>query len=318
MAYLAASTSAGTRRPVNEDACCVKVAQTSLGEVLLAVVCDGVGGLSRGDTASSTVIARMNQWFEQELPALLTSPSGEAHFDAASLRASWAALLQQQNDLIRAHGTQAGSLLGTTFTALIACGGQWLAGHVGDCRAFQINAEHFVQLTEDQTLVARQLAEGKITAEEAVRRPKNVILQAVGTERQLKPVFYEGTFGPNDLFVICCDGAYHRAGNEGIQRIFQGCVATDEASLQQACDELLRYDMDHGEKDNLTVVCFSGALAAPGERAMEAPDAAEAAHEMRAAAPEPADEDDLPTMVELAPEPADEDDLPTMVDGGDA
>ena len=39
MAYVAARTSAGTRKQVNEDACCVEVAQTPLGEVLMAVVC---------------------------------------------------------------------------------------------------------------------------------------------------------------------------------------------------------------------------------------------------------------------------------------
>lgn len=44
MAYLAARTDKGVRKQVNEDACCIEVAQTSFGEVLMAVVCDGVGG----------------------------------------------------------------------------------------------------------------------------------------------------------------------------------------------------------------------------------------------------------------------------------
>ena len=71
MAYLAARTNAGTRKRENEDACCIEVGYGPFGEVLMAIVCDGVGGLSRGNVASSTVINRFVTWFEQELPALV-------------------------------------------------------------------------------------------------------------------------------------------------------------------------------------------------------------------------------------------------------
>ena len=43
MAIVAACTDKGAKRSVNQDACCVQVAQTSFGEVIMAIVCDGVG-----------------------------------------------------------------------------------------------------------------------------------------------------------------------------------------------------------------------------------------------------------------------------------
>ena len=264
MAFVAASTNAGTRKKVNEDACCIEVAQTPLGEVLMAIVCDGVGGLSRGNVASSTVIDRFVRWFEGELPMLMGGMVEAGAFDFALVKAVWGTMLQSQNDLIRTHGIKAGGRLGTTFTGIIACGGHYLAGHVGDCRAYRMNPIAFEQITEDQSLVAKQLAAGEITEEEARKRPKNVILQSVGTERVVKPVFYEGSVHADDLFVICCDGAYHRVENGGIRHLFQRLDYRDEAAMGAACDTLLRTDMDYGEKDNLTVLCFSGDLAAAG------------------------------------------------------
>ena len=227
---------------------------------------------------------------------LMEGMVAEGSFDFQTVKAVWGALLQTQNELIRTHGIKTGTRLGTTFTGAIACGGRYLVGHVGDCRAYQLDKASFSQITEDQTEVARKLAAGEITAEEARRMPKNVILQAVGSGRVLVPAFYEGTCGPNELFVICCDGAYHRAENEGIRQIFQRACFTDEQSLGKACQDLLDYDLQMGEKDNLTVVCFSLA-------------AAEEAVVVQAPAVAPV-EDDLPTMVE-----SDEDDLPTMVEG---
>ena len=320
MAFVAARTSAGTKRQVNEDACCIEVAETPLGEVLMAVVCDGVGGLSRGNVASSTVIDRFTSWFERELPALMEGMVEGGRFDFGIVKAVWGVLLQDLNELIRTYGARTGARLGTTFTGIVACGGRYLVGHVGDCRAYLMDATSFRQLTEDQTLVAKQLADGEITAEEARRAPKNVILQAVGSQRALNPVFYEGLFTANDLFVICCDGAYHRAENEGVRKLFQSLDYRNEAVLAETCDTLLQFDMDYGEKDNLTVVCFSGALAGAGEAVVEPvrPVTVAASVDVEDDAPtmvgadEGFDEDDLATMVE-----SDEDDLATMVDAGE-
>ena len=304
MAYVAAATEVGSRKRVNEDSCCIKVAQTSLGEVVM--VCDGVGGLSAGNLASATVVNRFSQWFEQELPMLMEGMVADGSFDFQTVKAVWGALLQTQNELIRTHGTKTGTRLGTTFTGVIVCGSRYLVGHVGDCRAYQLDKASFRQITEDQTEVARKLAAGEITAEEARRMPKNVILQAVGSGRVLVPAFYQGTCGPNELFVICCDGAYHRAENEGIRQIFQRARFTDEQSLGKACHDLLDYDLQMGEKDNLMVVCFSP-MATDDVIVVQTPVAVPVEDDLPTMVE--AEEDDLPTMVE-----SDEDDLPTMVE----
>ena len=43
-----AETDVGIKKSINQDSVLVKHAETDLGEVILAVVCDGMGGLDRG------------------------------------------------------------------------------------------------------------------------------------------------------------------------------------------------------------------------------------------------------------------------------
>lgn len=289
MAYIATCTDRGRVKQTNEDACCVEVAETPLGEVLMAVVCDGVGGLARGELASSTVVERLSRWFEEELPGLMEGMLETGAFDFSVVRLVWGALLAHLNDLIRSYGASTGGRLGTTFSGLVCCDGTYLLGHVGDCRVLQVREGALRQVSEDQTLLQRMLSSGELSPEEAQGFDrKHVILQSVGTERTLKPAFSSGRYTAEDLFVICCDGVWRKAGNEGVYQAFQGVDHHDEAALERACQQLLLDDLAAGERDNLTIVCFSGDL-----RGADA---------------------DAPTMVYGD----DGDDTPTSIEGGEA
>ena len=258
MAYAAACTDKGARRKTNQDACCIQVANTAFGEVVLAVVCDGVGGLAGGELASGSVVYRFVQWFNDELPAHIRSMGPRGVFDFDMVEVEWNALLANLNDAILAYGQTRNMRLGTTFTGVLICGGYYVVGHVGDCRMYHIMPDGVRQVTEDQTLLAKKLAEGELTPEEAPSfRQGHVILQSVGTEALLRPVFYQGTCEPDDLFVLCCDGAYTRAEDVGIATFFEQVDHRDEDALAQACRNVLQFDLDHGEKDNLTVACVS-------------------------------------------------------------
>ena len=103
MALVAARTDRGTRKPTNEDACCVEVAKTRFGDAVMAIVCDGVGGLVRGEVASSTVVARFASWFEGELPVLLDGMAEVDAFPFAAVRVVWGVLLSSVNEQIRAY-----------------------------------------------------------------------------------------------------------------------------------------------------------------------------------------------------------------------
>lgn len=257
MACVAAYTDRGPAREENEDACCVMVAQTALGEVAMVVVCDGVGGLSSGELASSTVVDGFCDWFERALPRLLEGMAGSGELDLAVLRASWDALLARLDALIRSYGTSTGEALGTTFTGVLAGQGTYLLGHVGDCRAYLLGRGTLLRLTEDQTPPQPASAPGRGGKDGLRRRPgPNVILQAVGCGTALAPAFSTGATSSGDMLIVLSDGAWRRAGDEGIATVFGGVDRLDEGALAGACRRLVALCLRRGERDNLTVACL--------------------------------------------------------------
>ena len=63
-----ADTDIGISKNTNQDSVLIKHGSYDGGEVLLAVICDGMGGLARGELASATVIRAFAKWFDEELP----------------------------------------------------------------------------------------------------------------------------------------------------------------------------------------------------------------------------------------------------------
>ena len=68
---IAAHSDVGIKKNTNQDSLLIKVAQTNLGRVCLCVVCDGMGGLAKGELASATVVRVFEKWFEERLPYLI-------------------------------------------------------------------------------------------------------------------------------------------------------------------------------------------------------------------------------------------------------
>ena len=71
----AGATNVGTTKKTNQDSYLIKIAETELGDVALIAVCDGMGGLAKGELASAEVIHALSDWFENKLPILLETLS---------------------------------------------------------------------------------------------------------------------------------------------------------------------------------------------------------------------------------------------------
>lgn len=63
----AADTDVGTVKETNQDSVCVKIAETPHGQIAMAVVGDGMGGLQKGELASAAAINAFAKWFDTEL-----------------------------------------------------------------------------------------------------------------------------------------------------------------------------------------------------------------------------------------------------------
>lgn len=252
MRFLTAyGTDTGTVKTVNQDSICIKEAETELGTVLMAVVCDGMGGLEQGEVASAKMVEMLGCWFEEDLPFLL----GTADY-LNEVRYAWERMIKRVNQEIGAMGRELHIHSGTTVTAWIAFpDGSFLVGHVGDTRAYRISDENIQIITEDQTLVAREVKAHRLTEEEAATDPRrSVLLQCVGASRIVEPAFYTGRVTANECFLLCSDGFRHEIRPDEIKERLCPGSNRDERAMQANINALIELNMKRCEKDNISAV----------------------------------------------------------------
>ena len=74
---ISAHSDIGIKKSTNQDSVLIQVAQTKYGKVAFGVVCDGMGGLAKGELASATLIKEFAKWFMEDLKILLAEGFSE-------------------------------------------------------------------------------------------------------------------------------------------------------------------------------------------------------------------------------------------------
>ena len=67
---VSANTDIGIARPTNQDSLSLKVLDTKQGYMVFVILCDGMGGLTKGELASTDVILAFEDWVRSKLPIL--------------------------------------------------------------------------------------------------------------------------------------------------------------------------------------------------------------------------------------------------------
>lgn len=247
MFYIAnAVTETGNHKKVNQDSLTVKIADTKWGNVCMAVLCDGVGGLSCGEVASATVVLGFDQWFKEIFPYK------DSIWTEAELRAAWMELVISLNQEIHEYGLEKQMDLGTTVTAVLLMDHSYYVIHVGDSRLYCVK-DQVKQLTKDQSLVAFEVEQGRLTREEAEHDPRrNILLQSVGTGEQITPEWLSGKSIDNSTFLICSDGFRHEITEQEMLEMLQPERNRQADEIKKHLRELIDRDLQRGEKDNIS------------------------------------------------------------------
>lgn len=59
---ISTATDIGTTKSTNQDSFNACVYNTSIGKIAFAVLCDGMGGLSKGEVASASLVNAFRKW----------------------------------------------------------------------------------------------------------------------------------------------------------------------------------------------------------------------------------------------------------------
>jgi protein phosphatase len=182
-----AQTDVGMQRADNEDSFLVadlsrgaiglsrETASHEVGERgSLLVVSDGMGGAAHGEIASEMAVTTLREILDSDTETEI----------ADRLRRS----AEIANDRIWTMAQNNPELtgMGATLTAALVCGNTAYIAQVGDSRAYLIRGDQIKQITKDQSLVQMLMDYGVIRPDQMNQVPPNVIMQALGTQPDVK------------------------------------------------------------------------------------------------------------------------------------
>jgi serine/threonine protein phosphatase PrpC len=265
-------TDVGRTREHNEDSFVVADLNTNIASLQPAVrahksgpkgtlfmVADGMGGAAAGEIASqmATDIV-LRELRDNWLPADRPSPE----LFARCLKRATQSANQQIHSYATSHQEYRG--MGTTATIAGFLEGILYLCQVGDSRGYLIRGETVKQITKDQSLMQKLIEAGELTEEEAAQSERrNIILQALGPEAQIKVDLTYQPICRGDIMLLCSDGLSGQITKDDIKN-----VLTAEKDLVVACKKLIDIANENGGPDNITVILcrFEGeGLAEAGE-----------------------------------------------------
>jgi protein phosphatase len=268
-------TDTGRRRRHNEDAW---LADEKLG---LFIVCDGVGGMARGEVASEETVELIWDWVKAQAQVI---QAAIAEADALRMRAVGSLVVggdacsrtdgpppympeeavgrlgalvrgAVQNACYMVHGM--GEVdpshrgMSTTASVVLVAGELVIVGQVGDSRVYLARDGAVSQLTEDHTWLNVQVKQGMITPEQARRKAstgKHMITRAVGLREFVEVDILALPVQVGDRLLLCSDGlhAYLDAADTLID-LFR-------LDLREAGPAAIRHANACGGEDNITAL----------------------------------------------------------------
>lgn len=247
MKIISISLSKTGKRQNNEDAVLEYPLQN------LYMVCDGVGGASKGEIASNTVCNSFETFFKEQEPG----------FYATEESVNSAILSAEQKLLTHVAENPECEGMATTLTMFRLQDNGALVAHAGDSRVYQVRDGSIIFKTRDHSFVNELVVTGYITEEEAKTHPKkNMITRAVSaSEKHTKPdVSLLTNIAQGDFFLLCSDGVLESVDDDFIGLHFKLPVNNDEESLEKKIQEIsgmIDHNCHLNSNDNYSAVIIA-------------------------------------------------------------
>lgn len=229
----------GKVRKVNEDAGGVFYNHANQ---MLTIIADGMGGHKAGDIASELTSNYLKEAWEGTDEITSTDEAEKWLIES----------IQQTNQHVYeyAQGHQECVGMGTTVVATVYFDHNVIVAHVGDSRLYHINQERVNQITEDHSFVQQLVNNGELTEEEAEFHPKkNVLLQAIGTDQDVRIDINKFEWSNTDYVLSCSDGLSNKLSNHEILG-----VLNMEIDVEEKVSKLVSIANENGGEDNISVV----------------------------------------------------------------
>lgn len=213
------------------------------GNVVLTV-CDGMGGMNGGQTASRIAKTEILQTF-YECPS-----------DKWNQQLIVTAVNNANNAIYRkslAEPTLRG--MGTTATVLLLTPEAAFLTHIGDSRIYQLRGGKKIFRTFDHSKVFEMVAQNMMTEEQARNSSfSNVITRALGIRPTVEMTVEKLPYRKGDRFVLCCDGIWNCLPEPEVIGMFcEKNESLDEVNFLTESVNAIGIEKGEGH-DNLTAI----------------------------------------------------------------
>ncbi len=206
------------------------------GDSVLAVVADGIGGHSRGETASYICCREL-------FKAARTAPVWDKDFLHRSL-------IEANRKIFDFNFKgQRVKPMGCTVVAAVFSRERVICASAGDSRMYEFsrlaNQKSLRQLTTDHRPEGYEelFSSGEL-------RYTNLVSRSLGTAKHLEIDILEISRPDDARYLLCSDGLYNRQPDQ----LLAGILGSDR-SARKITGELIRGALLAGERDNITVIC---------------------------------------------------------------
>ena len=165
----------------------------TIGDLTIAVVCDGVGSAVEGAAAAKRTTTHLMNNFKIRPKTWSIEKSIRSFIESIN------AILYKESQV-----NYEASELVTTLTIVVIQGNRLYGANVGDSRVYLYRDAKLNQLSSDH----------------AMDEPgfENVLTQAIGIEQTVEPYYFENMIEKDDKILLCSDGLYNVLSQEKLQK----------------------------------------------------------------------------------------------------
>lgn len=213
------------------------------GDCLVAVLCDGMGGVQGGRVASELAAKVFAEHLTQRLQQMKSRIRLKQHILSS---------VSHANGIVYNYSffDPAFTGMGTTLVAAVCRNGRATVVNIGDSRAYHIARKRVRQITRDHSLVEDMIDRGTLTRAQAKNHPRrNIITRALGVEPEVEADVFELKLSKGERLLLCSDGLSNLV--DETQILEQSLAAADPETM---CRSLMAMALERGAADNVTIV----------------------------------------------------------------
>jgi len=165
----------------------------TIGDLTIAIVCDGVGSATEGAAAAKRTTQHLMNNFKIRPKSWSIEKSIKTFIESIN------SILYQESQV-----NYESSELVTTLTIVVIQGNRLYGANVGDSRVYLYRDAKLNQLSYDHAM-----------DEEGF---ENVLTQAIGIDTTVDPYYFENIIQKDDKILLCSDGLYNVLDNEELNK----------------------------------------------------------------------------------------------------